>query len=84
MKANKQVVFTSHAKQRAFERLNISYDYLSMLFETELSNIFKKARKLYTTDDGKQEYETIYKGKKVKFICSENSSQIVVNTVIVN
>ncbi len=55
-----------------------------ILILEKLSNIFKKARKLYTTDDGKQEYETIYKGKKVKFICSENSSQVVVNTVIVN
>ena len=78
------VVFTAHAKQRAYERLNIKHDRMSLLFETELNNIFKKARRMYHTDDGKIQYEAVHNGKVVKFICNEESSKIVVNTVIVN
>ncbi len=84
MAINKKVVFSSHAKQRAFERLGIKEEYLSFIFEVKLLEIFKTARRLYDTDNGKPIYETVYDGKKVKFICSEAPHQILVNTVIVN
>ena len=85
MATNKKVIFTDHAKQRAYQRLNISHDRFSLLFETALSDIFKKSVRGYPTDDGtKIKYEAIEKGKKVTFICDEKGNEIIVNTIIVN
>lgn len=79
---NKNVIFTSHAKERAFQRLNIDAEYNSMMFEIKLKEIFNKSRRTYHTDDGKIQYETIYRDKKVTFICTEVDGKIVVNTII--
>lgn len=81
---NKKIIFTEHAKARAHERLLPSFDHLSLIFEVELKNIFFQSRQMYSTDNDKLTFETIYKNKKIKFICSESKKEIIVQTIIVN
>lgn len=79
---NKNVFFTAHAKVRAAERLKIDAEHNSFMFEIKLKEIFNKARRMYNTDDGKIQYETIYNNQKVIFICSMDKNKIIVNTII--
>lgn len=78
-----KIVFTEHAKIRAYERLDLDEEYNSLMFETKLKDIFLKSRKMYPTDDGKDQYEAIYNSKKINFICINKDGKIIINTLIV-